>query len=133
MTVTPRHERSLAEWVTLLLSTLVVGALVAVARVEESRRADRDDGAIEVTFDTERTVARDDGFYVPYTIWNTGSEAIASAEIWIEVFTGDEVTEAAEIAVQSLPLRGQQDGIFVTMRDPTSSTLRGRLESLQFP
>jgi uncharacterized protein (TIGR02588 family) len=133
MIASSERDRSLAEWVTLLLSTLVVGALVAVALVEASRQGDRDRGAIEVTFDKERAVSRGASFYVPYTVRNTGSEAIASAEIWIEVLSGEELLEAAEVSVQSLPMHGQQDGIFVTAHDPDSATLRGRLESLQFP
>jgi uncharacterized protein (TIGR02588 family) len=64
---------------------------------------------------------------------NTGSEAISSAEIWIEVSAGERVVESAEITVQFLPLQGKQVGMFVTTRDPASHALRGRVESLEFP
>ena len=128
-----QHGRSWPEWVTLLLSLVVIGALIAVALVEESRRDERGEGTVEVTFDKERAVAVGESFYVPYTVRNTGSEAISSAEIWIEVVAAGELIDTAEISVQSLPLRGEQDGIFVTTQDPASVTLRGRLESLQFP
>lgn len=130
--VSPR-KRSLAEWVTLSLSVLVVGALIVVALVEESRRQDGDGTLLQMTFDTERAIARGDSFYVPYTVLNTGSDAISSAEIWIEVYDGERVVESAEVTVQFLPLQGKQDGIFVTSRDPASHSLRSKLESLQFP
>jgi uncharacterized protein (TIGR02588 family) len=71
--------------------------------------------------------------YVPYTALNTGSEAISAAEIWIEVSDGERVVESAEITVRFLPLRGKQDGVFVTTRDPKIYPPQSRVESLQFP
>ena len=127
------RRKSTAEWVTLSLSVLVVGALILVALVEESRRQDGDGTALQVTFDTEHATTRGESFYIPYSVVNTGSEAISSAEIWIEVYDGERVVESAEINVQFLPLQGKQDGVFVTTQDPASHSLRGRVESLQFP
>ena len=127
------RRKSIAEWVTLSLSVLVVGALILVALVEESRRQDGDGTALQVTFDTEGATAQGENFYVPYVVLNTGSEAISSAEIWIDVYDGERVVESAEITVQFLPLQGKQDGVFVTTRDPASHALRSRIESLQFP
>ena len=127
------RRKSTAEWVTLSLSLLVVGALIVVALVEESHRQEGDAGGLQVTFDTERVARRGDSFYVPYRVLNTGSEAISSAEIWVEVFDGERVVQSAEINVQFLPLQGRQNGIFVTTHDPESHALRSRIESLQFP
>ena len=125
--------RSIAEWITLSLSVIVVGALIVVALVEESRRKQGDGPGVRVTFDSERTVAIDGSFYVPYTVLNSGSNAISSAEIWIEVYDGELLMESAEVNVQFLPLQGKQDGLFVTTHDPASHQLQSRLESLQFP
>jgi uncharacterized protein (TIGR02588 family) len=133
MTQRAARRKSIAEWVTLSLSVLVVGALIAVALVEESRRQDGDGTALQVTFDTERAATRDESFYIPYTVVNTGSEAIASAEIWIDVYDGVRVVESAEINVEFLSLQGKQDGTFVTTQDPAAHSLRTRIESLQFP
>ena len=130
--VSPR-KRSLAEWVTLSVSVLVVGALIVVALVEESRRQEGDGTLLQMTFDTERAIARGESFYVPYTVLNTGSETISSAEIWIDVYDGDLVVDSAEVTVQFLPLQGKQDGIFVTAHDPALHSLRSQIESLQFP
>jgi uncharacterized protein (TIGR02588 family) len=133
MTDGAARRKSIAEWVTLSLSVLVVGALIIVGLVEESRRQEGDATALQVTFDTERATARDKSFYIPYTVVNTGSEAIASAEIWFEVYDGERVVESAEINVQFLPLQGKQNGVFVTTQDPASHSLHSRVESLQFP
>lgn len=133
MTEYAARRRSSAEWVTLSLSVLVVGALIIVALVEESRRLDGDGTGLQVTFDMEGAAARGESFYVPYTVLNAGSEAISSAEIWIEVVDGERIIESAEINVQFLPLQGKQDGMFVTTHDPASHALRSRVESLQFP
>ena len=85
MTENAERRKSAAEWVTLSLSVLVVGALIVVALVEESRRQQGDATGLHVTFDTEGIAVRGESFYVPYTVVNTGSEAISSAEIWIEI------------------------------------------------
>jgi uncharacterized protein (TIGR02588 family) len=127
------RRKSTAEWVTLSLSVLVVGVLIVVALVEESRRQQGDAAGLQVTFDMEHVAKRGESFYVPYTVLNTGSVAISSAEIWIEVSDGERAVESAEINVQFLPLQGKQDGLFVTTRDPATYVLRGRVESLQFP
>lgn len=133
MTENAARRISIAEWVTLTLSVLVVAALILVAPVEESRRQDGNGADLQVTFDTERATARGESFDVPYTLMNTGSEAISSAEIWIDVYDGERVVESAQINVQFLPLQGKQDGMFVTTHDPASHELRSRVESLQFP
>ena len=133
MTQRDASGKSIAEWVTLSLSVLVVGALIAVALIEESRRQDGEGTALEVTFDSEHAFVRGDSFYIPYTVQNTGSDAVSSAEIWIDVYDGERLAESAEISVQFLPLQGKQDGVFVTTQDPASHSLRGRVESLQFP
>jgi uncharacterized protein (TIGR02588 family) len=133
MTGNAARRKSTAEWVTLSLSVLVVGALIVVALVEESHRQQGETAGLQVTFDTEHVAKRGESFYVPYTVVNTGSEAISSAEIWIEVFDGERIVESAEVNVQFLPLQGTQRGVFVTRRDPGTYALRSRVESLQFP
>jgi uncharacterized protein (TIGR02588 family) len=125
--------RSTAEWVTLWLSVLVVGALAAVALVEEARRQEGDGAALQVTFETERFTQEGEIYYVPYTVRNTGSDAISSADVWIDVYDGEQLVESAEITVQSLPLQGKQDVVFVTAHDPASHALRSRRESLLLP
>jgi uncharacterized protein (TIGR02588 family) len=126
-------RRTAAEWVTLALSVVVVGTLVFVALREEALRDEANGGNLEITFDPAQTEARGEFFYVPYTIVNTGSRAIASAEIWIDIFAGERLVGSAEIRVQFLPLRGTQSGVFVTPFDPETHTVQGRLESMQFP
>jgi len=58
---------------------------------------------------------------------------VSSAEIWIEDFDRDHLLESAEIVVPFLPLRGKQDGVYVTRLDPEIHVFRARLESFQFP
>lgn len=133
MTNRTRPPVSVAEWVTLSLSVLIVGSLIVVAIVEESRREEADAADLGMSFDVERTVARGGNYYVPYTVRNLGSAAITSAEIWIDISFENELVDSAEITVQFLPLQGSQDGVFVTPYDPATYTVIGRLESVQFP
>lgn len=129
----PRRRQSTAEWFTLAASMLIVGALVAAAFVEEARRVDEGAPGVAVFFDPGESTHRDDGFYVSYSVRNTGNTGIVAAEIWIEVFDGDELVESAEITVESIPLQGTQDGIYFSQFDPGLYTFRGRLESLLLP
>lgn len=131
--MTARRPIAAAEWVTLALSSLIVGALVVVALVEESRRLEAEAADLRMTFDVERTAARGGSFYVPYTVRNQGSAAISSAEIWIDIYADGEFVDSAEVTVEFLPLQGVQDGVFVTPYDPSTHTVVGRVESLQFP
>jgi uncharacterized protein (TIGR02588 family) len=124
--------RSAAEWVTLGLSLLVVGVLIGIAIHEESERQDQSTG-LTVTFDEESATRHDNAYFVPYSVTNTGADAISSATIQVQVFAGERQVDAAEITVQFLPREGRQDGVYVSAFDPATHDLRARLESLQFP
>lgn len=128
-----RRRVSAAEWVTLGFSAMIVGALVVLALVAESRREDAEAADLRMTFDVERAETRGETHFVPYTIRNAGSTAISSAEIWIDIFFEGALVDSAEVNVQFLPLQGRQDGVFVTSYDPDTHTVVGRVESLQFP
>jgi uncharacterized protein (TIGR02588 family) len=122
-----------AEWITLLIGLVVIGTFVAVAVREEFQRRDSPAGAIEITFDATQAELQGSSWFVPYLVRNTGSVAIDSAELWIEIYAGVELVETAEIRVQFLPIDGTQLGVYVTELDPEAHTIAGRLESLQFP
>jgi uncharacterized protein (TIGR02588 family) len=122
-----------AEWVTLALGLIVVGVFVGVAVREALERRDGPAGAIEITFDATQAELQGSSWFVPYVVRNTGSVAIDSAEIWIEIYAGEEIVETAEISVQTLPIEGRQLGVYVTALNPDAHTIQGRLESLQFP
>lgn len=134
MTTRSRRSVSAAEWVTLTLSVLIVGALVAVALVEEQRRQETESVGVEVTFGRDRDEAPDGAYYVPYTVRNTGAQAIVSAEIWIDIYDDEErLVESNEVSVAFLSLQGTQEGVYVTTLDPITHRFVGRLESVQFP
>ena len=126
-------SRSDAERVTLGISFLVVAALIAVAVWQESLHGGDIAGNLVVAFDRADTVALPDGHHVPYTITNSGPQAIAQADFRFKVYGGNRLVDSADIGVRLLPLRGTQDGVFVTKFDPANHDLRTRLVSLQFP
>jgi uncharacterized protein (TIGR02588 family) len=133
MNRSPLRGLTSPEWVTLIVSLLVVGTMVGVGLREASSRHDRIAGEIQIELQAEDAEYRDGIYYVPYLVTNTGSVAITSAEIWFEVYAGTELVESAEINISSLPLRGTQEGIYVTPLDPNTHEFRGRLETVQFP
>ncbi|MFN8592941.1 MAG: hypothetical protein U0031_15910 [Thermomicrobiales bacterium] len=121
------------ELVTLIISLLVVGAMIWVGVREDRNRQEGIAGEITMALDSDHAELRNGTYFIPYVISNTGSVAITSAEVWVEVYSGDSLVESAEIRVSSLPLHGTQDGIYVTALDPSTHDFRGRLESVQFP
>ncbi len=127
------RRRTVADWVTFVASAFVVGALVAVALIEEVRRGDEDEPGVAVTFLVGETTVRDGSYYVPYSVRNTGDTGIEAAEIWIEVFNDEQMIESDEIRVEFIPLEGTQDGVYVSQFDPSEYHYRGRLESLSLP
>jgi uncharacterized protein (TIGR02588 family) len=122
-----------AEWVTLALSVAVVGALVAFGLIEESQRREEEGPNVSITFDIAGSALRGESYYLPYTVTNSGSEAVTSAEIWIDVLDGERLVQTSEIMVEFLPLEGRQDGVFVSSFDLATHTIRGRVESIQVP
>jgi uncharacterized protein (TIGR02588 family) len=124
---------SAAERITLALCFLIIGTLLAVVVYAEARPETNDSGNIEMTFDIEQSEFRDGAHFIPYTIRNTGREAISSAEIRIDVSDSKRVVDSAVITVQFLPVHGSQTGVYVTSLDPATHTVEGRLESVQFP
>lgn len=133
MSRSPLRGLTSPEWVTLLVSLLVVGTMVGIGLREASSRHDRIAGEIQIVLQSEDAEYRDGAFYVPYLVSNTGSVAISSAEIWFEVYSGPQLVESAEINISALPLRGSQEGVYVTTLDPDTHEFRGRLETVQFP
>lgn len=126
-------SRSDAERVMLGISFLVVAALIAVAVWQESLHGGDIAGHLVVAFDRADAVALLDGHHVPYTITNSGPQAIAQADFRFDVYDGNRLVDSADIGVRLLPLRGTQDGVLVTKFDLANHDLRARLVSLQFP
>lgn len=119
--------------VVLLFSVLVVSGFVGIALWMSGTTGDSDIGGLEVTFDIEETVERGEGYFVPYSITNHTSSGVAAAEIWIEVFDGEQMVETAEIRVEFLPIESRQEGLYVSNYDPAHYAFYGRLESLLYP
>lgn len=122
-----------AERVTIVVSFLVVAILIGAALVEEARIEGSAPAGLEVTFDVGRTITRDDRYFVPYTVFNHGGQAIDSAEIRFQVLSGETVLQEDDIFVQFLPLDGNQIGLYATELDPATHSFRARPITLQFP
>lgn len=126
-------QRTPAEWVTLAISIAIVGSLVAIALIEEANRQDEVATSLAISFDMGATRWDGENYYVPFHVTNGGSQAVASADIWFEIYDGEALVETDEITVAFLPLQGRQEGVYVTARNPATHALRARLESVQFP
>ena len=106
----PEPTPSTAERVTLIVSFLVVALLIAVALFEEARIEESKPGTLDVVFRTERTTLRNGDYYVPYTVFNHGAEAVDAAQIRLEVFSGAGVVESDRYHRPVPPSRWKPDG-----------------------
>jgi uncharacterized protein (TIGR02588 family) len=127
------RPRSRADWLTLAFSLAIVGGLVIFALVEEMRLEHKDGPLLEMAFDLQASKRAGDQYLLPFAVTNSGSEAILSAEILVEVLEEEEVVESAVISVSYLPLQGRQDGFYASDYDPGSHAIQWRLQSLQLP
>lgn len=126
-------RRSLPEVVITVVSVMVVGGLIWYALAQETQRRSADPANVNLVFDVDNTNVQADTYFIPYVVSNDSSHAIDSADMLIEVMSGDDVVESSSISLVSLPLDGRQHGIYASRFDPSTHEVRGRLTSLVFP
>jgi len=125
--------RTAAEWTTLAVSIVVVGALVGAAVFEYFGRAEATGAQVHVELAVDEAERRGDHYYVPYTVVNVGGEPAEGVVVVFEVEQGAEVVEESTAEIAFLPNRGRAEGEMVTALDPAAHDLSARVATLQSP
>jgi uncharacterized protein (TIGR02588 family) len=126
------HERrghSPAEWITLLISSLIIEAVVVAVGYFELTGGD-----LPPTFQAEpqsaETRAGSDQFYLPVTVTNTGDEPAQDIRVRVELRTG-ETTETAVFTLELLAPGASEEGVAVLTHDPSQGEVRAVVESFR--
>jgi uncharacterized protein (TIGR02588 family) len=122
-----RQGHSAAEWVTLVLSSLLIaGVSVAVAYFTITS------GDAPPSFTTEPQPAETRGnteeFYLPVTVTNTGDEPAQEIQVRVELQSGDQ-TETAVFTIDLLAAGESEEGTAVFQSDPSQGAIQAVVES----
>jgi uncharacterized protein (TIGR02588 family) len=122
-----RQGHSPAEWITLLISSLLIAAVVVAVGYFEFTGGD-----LPSTFQAEpqsvETRAGSAQFYLPVTVTNTGDEPAQDVRVRVELRTG-ETTETAVFTLELLAPGASDEGVAVFAHDPSAGEVSALVES----
>lgn len=124
-----RQGHSPAEWVTLILSSLLIaGVVVAVGYLTLTRG----DASPSFTAEPQPAETRGDPgvFYVPVTVTNTGDEPAQEIQVRVELQSGEQ-TETAVFTIELLAAGESEEGTAVFRSDPGQGQLQAVAESFR--
>ncbi|MEL6938771.1 MAG: TIGR02588 family protein [Cyanobacteria bacterium J06598_1] len=127
----PSRKRTLAEWVTLTLSTLVLLVIVALVLYDWQLSKNIPPAfQVEITEATRLTEGR---YYVPFTLKNTGGRIARTVQVIAELHLPDNNDETGEQEFDFLSGNERKKGGFVFEHNPQSGDLVVRVASFGLP
>lgn len=121
------EARSIAEWVTLIVSVSVLAAMFAIVTYLYVA-GDGDPVMIRTEAELNQIRVSDDAFHVPVTVVNDGDETAGNVQIQAELKIGDE-NETSEFSIMILAANDRETGIVAFSRDPRDGELTVRVAS----
>ncbi|NEU76107.1 TIGR02588 family protein [Hassallia byssoidea VB512170] len=126
-----RPKRSLAEWVTFSIATLILTVIVGL--VCYTWVNDKHEPPIVSVTNKEKIREVNGQFYVPFEIINNGGETAESVQIIAELKINNEVAETGEQQIDFLSSNEKEEGAFVFSTDPRKGQLTLRVASYKSP
>ena len=117
-----KKERSAAEWVTVVVSTLIMLALVGLVIFQYATQGTRP-STIKVEPAMEEVSRRGDAYYLPVNITNDGDRAVEDVEIQLSLKVGEGEPESAAFSVHFLAGGETDQEIVVFSNDPAKGQL----------
>jgi uncharacterized protein (TIGR02588 family) len=122
-----RKGHSPAEWITLLISALLIAAVVVAVGYFTLTRGD-----LPPTFRAEPqltdTRTASGQFYLPVSVTNSGDEPAQEVRVRVELQSG-ETTETATFTLELLAPGASEEGVAVFAHDPADGEVRAVVES----
>jgi len=126
-----KKSRSIAEWVTLTLSTLVLTVIVALVLYDWQLSKNLPPAfQVETTEATRLTEGR---YYVPFTLQNTGGRIARTVQVIAELHLPDDEDETGEQQFDFLSGNERKKGGFVFEHNPEEGELVVRVASFGLP
>lgn len=126
----PSH-RSLAEWLTLMISMIILSLLVGLILYDWQVNQTRPP-AFEITIDNSVRIT-DRRYYLPFAITNTGGQIARTVQVVAELHFPGAADEVAEQQIDFLSGHEQKQGSFVFTHNPLEGDLMVRVASYRLP
>jgi len=125
------HVRSLAEWITLAISTLVLTSIVILIFYDWQLSKNIPPAFhVEIADTARMTEGR---YYVPFTLKNTGGRIARTVQVMAELHSPDGNDETGEQEFDFLSGNERKKGEFVFEHDPQAGDLIVRVASFGLP
>lgn len=123
--------RSLPEWITFILATLILGVIVSLVIYEWRTQ---EDIPPNLTLMQNPLVRETQGqYYVPFSVTNQGGSTVESVQVIAELRLNGETIESGEQQIDFLASQETQEGAFVFSRNPQEGELIMRVGSYKLP
>jgi uncharacterized protein (TIGR02588 family) len=131
MQETVSTARSLAEWITFAIASLVLIALIGLVVYDWVVNQDRPPAfQVEVTESARITNGR---YYVPFMITNTGGRIARTVQVTAELHIAGELDETGEQQIDFLSGQERKGGSFIFTHNPQEGELVLRVASYRLP
>jgi len=131
MIETEQSKRSIAEWVTFSIASLILAFIVSL--VSYTWINEKNQPPI-LSLTKKETIREIDGqFYVPFEVVNTGGDTAESVQIMAELLINGKVAESGEQQIDFLSSGEREEGAFVFSQNPRQGQLNLRVSSYKLP
>jgi uncharacterized protein (TIGR02588 family) len=127
----PPQKRTTAEWVTTIISTLIVTVVLGLLGYSWATQSD-DPPLLAVS--RKPPVRQADGTYaVHFTVKNLGGETVESVKILSEFQRNGEVESSGDLDIDFLSHNEEEEGAFILPGDPRTGKISIRVVSYKMP
>jgi uncharacterized protein (TIGR02588 family) len=131
MTQTEQQPRSIAEWVTFSVASLILAIIVSLVGYTWLNEKNQPP-ILSVT--KKETIREIDGqFYVSFEVVNSGGDTAESVQIMAELMIDGKVTETGEQQIDFLSSGESEEGAFIFSKNPRQGQLNLRVGSYKLP
>ncbi|MBD2243335.1 TIGR02588 family protein [Nostoc sp. FACHB-888] len=131
MNKTEQPPRSIAEWVTFSIASVILAIIVSL--VGYTWLNEKNQPPI-VSVTKKQTIREIDAqFYVPFEVVNTGGDTAESVQIMAELLINGKVTETGEQQIDFLSSGESEEGAFIFTQNPRQGQLNLRVGSYKLP
>ncbi|MEH1908500.1 TIGR02588 family protein [Nostoc sp.] len=131
MTKIEQPKRSMAEWVTFSVASLILAIIISLVGYTWLNEKNQPP-MLSVT--KKQTIREIDGqFYVPFEVVNNGGDTAESVQIMAELLINGKVTETGEQQIDFLSSGESEEGAFIFSQNPRQGKLNLRVASYKLP
>jgi uncharacterized protein (TIGR02588 family) len=128
-----RPPRTMAEWVTFSLASLILLTLIGLAISLWVAKKYQQPPEIVVSSSGKQIQKSTGQFYVPFFVTNKGGETAESVQILAELSINNKVVESGEQQIDFLSGGELEEGAFIFTQNPQAGKISIRVASYKLP